>query len=68
VRRVRAKIRARRPEGSGVSDTDDRFRTTIECVQENGVWTATEPSGDQDVYGRGDNPREAVVHYVEALE
>jgi len=51
-----------------VSDTDDRFRTTIECVQENGVWTATEPSGDQDVYGRGDNPREAVVHYVEALE
>jgi len=51
-----------------VTDPDDRFRTTIECVQENGAWKATEPAGDQDVIGRGENPREAVVHYVEALE
>jgi len=45
-----------------------QFHTTIECRQEDGAWKATEPAGEQDVYGRGDNPREAVKHYVEALE
>ena len=57
-----------------MSDTENTnhdvelFRTTIKCQRENGAWKATEPAGEQDVWGRGDNPREAVKHYVEALE
>jgi len=46
----------------------DQFTTTIELRKENGAWKATEPAGKQDVYGRGDDPREAVRNYVEALE
>jgi len=46
----------------------EQFTTTIRCVKENGAWKATEPAGEQDVYGRGENPREAVTHYIEALE
>lgn len=44
------------------------FNTTIRCEPSGDAWKATEPAGDQDVYGRGDNPREAVKNYVEALD
>lgn len=44
-----------------------QFRTTIECKRADGAWEATEPAGDTDVLGRGDDPREAVANYVEAL-
>jgi len=50
------------------TDNLEQFTTTLKCSKENGAWKATEPAGEQDVYGRGDNPREAVKHYVEALE
>jgi len=54
-----------------MSDTDttqvNRFSTTIQCHRNGDTWRATEPHGDRDVVGEGDNPREAVVDYVEGL-
>lgn len=53
------------------TEQDDReaFRTVIELEPSgDDAWKATEPKGKQDVYGRGDNPREAVKNYVEVLD
>lgn len=54
-------------ETSESDDDVDYFRTTIECRRENGAWKATEPAGGSDLFGRGDNPREAVANYLEVL-
>lgn len=44
------------------------FITTIRVEPSGDAWKATEPAGEQDVHGRGGDPREAVKNYVEALE
>lgn len=47
----------------------NRIRITID-VEENddGSWKAFEPASDSDLYGRGENPRQAVANYALALE
>jgi hypothetical protein len=53
-----------------MTDQDQRkpFMTTIRVEPINDGWTATEPDGEQNVWGHGEGPREAVIDYIEALE
>lgn len=57
---------ANEPTNDGIEDQP--VRTFIEAKPtEDGQWKATEPNADSDLWGRGNNPLEAVQHYTQLL-
>ena len=47
---------------------DEKFYTNFECEPSGDSWKATEPESDEDLFGRGDTPVEAVMNYCKLLQ
>jgi len=50
------------------TETRQAFHTNLRIEPSGSGWKATEPDSEQDLYGRGETPPEAVEHYAQLVQ